>query len=92
AIRATGAPTQPNLDVEWEAAKTPAPDGSWVPETRPGHEGHAGIRYLDKGNKTQREDVRWQLAEMAAVRILTDDEVTAFGRPTEAGPATPSPP
>ena len=51
--------------------------GVWIPESRPGSAGHAGITNLDKGNSPQREALRWKLADLArgCVRILTDEEI-----------------
>ena len=67
-------PTQ-SLEVQWERATVLNDGGERVPETRPGWEGHAGIANLDKGNKTQRKSLQWQLADLATVRILSDAEV-----------------
>ena len=43
-----------------------------MPDTRAGHEGHAGIARLDErfGTKAQRKDLRAKLARVAAVSVL----------------------
>jgi hypothetical protein len=79
-----GLPVTPALDVEWERATTLTDAGDRVLETRPGWEGHAGIVNLDKGNKTQRDSLRWQLADCAEVRILTPDQLEEFAKPQES--------
>ena len=73
-------PPTPLLDVHWERATTATETGERVPETRPGWEGHAGVTNLDKGNKTQRDSLRWQLADGAEVQVLTLDEVAALAK------------
>lgn len=75
-------PETPPLDVVWERATAALETGERVPETRPGWEGHSGIPNLDCGNKTQKALLRSQLADRAAVRILTDEELASFGAPT----------
>lgn len=57
--------------------------GDRLLESRPGWEGHAGIANLDKGDKTQRDSLRWQLAEFAAIEILTPGLVAAIVDPEE---------
>lgn len=74
-------PATPALDIHWERATKVSDPGDRVPETRPGWEGHAGIANLDKGNKTQRDSLRWQLAECADVQILTPGQLTSFAEP-----------
>ena len=71
-------PPTPALDVHWEQATKSTEAGICVPETRPGSEGHAGIANLDKGNKTQRDSLRLQLAECAEVQILTPEQLGEF--------------
>jgi hypothetical protein len=88
-------PSTPPLEVEWERATRLTEAGERVPETRAGWEGHAGITNLDKGNKTQKEAMRWQLADLAEVRILTEEELASFGdqemsQGNGQPPATPS--
>ena len=73
----------PALDIHWERATTVTEAGDRVPEFRPGWEGHAGIANLDKGNKTQRDSLRWQLAEFAGIEILTPGMVAALAEPQE---------
>ena len=68
----------PALDIHWERATALTDAGDRVPEFRPGWEGHAGIANLDKGNKTQRDSLRWQLAESAAIEILTPGLLAAL--------------
>lgn len=77
-------PPTPALDVHWERATTVTETGDRVLETRPGWEGHAGIAHLNKGNKTQRNSLRLQLAECAEVQILTREQLAEF-----AGSKTP---
>ena len=71
-------PPTPVLDIQWERATILTDAGDRVPDDRPGWEGHAGIAHLDKGNKTQRDSLRWQLAECADVQILTAEQLAAF--------------
>lgn len=71
-------PPTPTLDVHWEQATKSTEAGIRIPETRPGSEGHAGIANLDKGNKTQRDSLRLQLAECAKVQILTPEQLAEF--------------
>jgi hypothetical protein len=71
-------PPTPVLDIHWERATTVNEIGDRVEETRPGWEGHAGITNLDKGNKTQRDSLRLQLAEIADVQILTPDQLASL--------------
>ncbi|MBP3958625.1 hypothetical protein J8F10_25540 [Gemmata sp. G18] len=71
-------PQTPPLEVEWERATRLTEAGDRVPETRTGWEGHAGITNLNKGNKTQREAIRWQLADLAVVQILSEEDLTSF--------------
>ena len=74
-------PPSPALDIHWERATTTTDTGEPVLEFRPGWEGHAGIANLDKGNKTQRDSLRWQLAECADIEILSPGQVAAFAEP-----------
>lgn len=76
-------PPTPALDIHWERATTVTEAGDRVPEFRSGWEGHAGIANLDKGNKTQRHSLRWQLAECADIEILTPGLVAALVEPEE---------
>jgi hypothetical protein len=78
-----GAERTPNLEVEWEQATQLTDSGERVPETRPGCEGHAGIANLDKGNKTQRNLLRMQLADFANVQILPKERLAALTEPDE---------
>ena len=71
-------PVTPHLEVEWESAMTLSESGERVPEMRDGWQGHAGIRNLDQGNKTQREALRWQLADIAIVQILGENELSDY--------------
>ena len=71
----------PALDIHWERATTVIDAGDRVPEFRPGWEGHAGVTNLERGNKTQRDSLRWQLAESAAIEILTPGLVAALVEP-----------
>ncbi len=71
-------PQTPNLDVQWERATISGADGVRVDDHRPGWEGHAGIAHLNTGNKTQRLSLRWQLADLARVQVLSDDDLQEF--------------
>ena len=77
------APVHPGLEVEWEPATILEPDGQRVPDHRAGFEGHAGIARLDDrfGTKTQRKDLRAQLARLASVQVLTDDALDRLAAP-----------
>jgi hypothetical protein len=86
-------PPTPSLDVHWERATVPNGSGERVPDMRPGWEGHAGIINLDKGNKTQRNSLRWQLAESAVIQVLSYEQVAEFARTaTEPSSTIPMPP
>jgi len=74
-------PPTPSLDVHWERATKVTDAGDRVPDIRPEWEGHAGIANLDKGNKTQRDSLRLQLAVCADVQILTQEVLSAFTKP-----------
>lgn len=74
-------PATPHLDVQWERATVLAADGSRVEDYRPGWEGHAGIANLNCGNKTQRLSLRWQLADLASVQVLSEDDIRSFVSP-----------
>jgi hypothetical protein len=77
-------PPTPALEVQWERATALNEAGERVPETRPGWEGHAGIANLDKGNKTQRKSLQWQLADLALVRVLTEADTSTSEAPPPA--------
>jgi hypothetical protein len=79
-------PPTPCLDVHWERATVHNEKGERLPKNRAGWEGHSGIANLDKGNKTQRDSLRWQLAESATIRVLSSEEITAFRQPEVAEP------
>ena len=73
-----GFPATAPLEIQWDPAKVRTPTGEWTLETRPGAAGHAGIAHLNEGNKTQREVLRSMLADLAAVRILTPEDIAEF--------------
>lgn len=61
-------PKMPNLDVEWERARTPDESGLLVPDNRPGALGHAGITNLGRSDildSGQRKRLRASLADAA---------------------------
>lgn len=68
----------PPLDVQWERATILTADGARGEDHRPGWEGHAGIAPLNVGNKTQRLSLRWQLADLARVQVLSADALREF--------------
>jgi hypothetical protein len=82
-----GFPATATFEIPWDPAKVRTPTGEWTLETRPGAAGHAGIAHLNQGNKTQREVLRSMLADIAAVRILTPEEIADFA---DSPPPTPS--
>jgi hypothetical protein len=90
APESNGNPPSPNLDVEWEQAMRRLIDGTYVKETRPGWEGHAGITGLDFGTKIQREAIRLALADLAELRMMSEAElVEARQLQTSQLPSTP---
>jgi hypothetical protein len=64
-----------NLDVVWEQAMIDLPDGTAEPDTRPGTNGHAGIRHLEKGTASQRRLARFRLSEAARAELLAPELV-----------------
>ena len=87
-VRAISAPDMPGvratprLDVVWERAVRPAPDGTGsVPDDRPGSKGHCGIDGLCNGTKAQKGKLRELLAESVppnGLVVLTDDQIASF--------------
>lgn len=70
----------PYLEVVWSTAERRV-DGVWVPDDRPGHQGHASILNIDKASSQQRYQIRYRLAKLAAesgVQILTSSDFAAF--------------
>ena len=86
AVRAAETGTEPKLDVHWERATMLTPAGERVLEMRPGWDGHAGITNLDCGNKPHRAALRLYLADIAEMRVLTVEDLTA----TDGGSDDPS--
>jgi hypothetical protein len=64
-----------NLDVVWEQAMLDLPDGTATSDARPGTDGHAGIRHLEKGTTSQRKLARFRLSEVARSELLAPDLV-----------------
>ena len=63
----------PSLDVEWEPLMTRSADRRWIPDSRPGAEGHAVITGLMRGGAVSRihtKSLRSQLADLAEVILL----------------------
>ncbi len=66
-------PAVPSLDVQWEPLLRTEPDGSALPDDRPGADGHAGIAGLMRGgavNKLHTKSLRSQLADLATITLL----------------------
>jgi hypothetical protein len=67
-------PEVPSLDVQWERLMVTNENGRWVPDTRPGASGHAGIAGLLRGGPVSRlhtQSLRSQLADLAAAILLS---------------------
>lgn len=86
--RPDGTPATPPLDVVWERAETPAPDGTGtVPDTREGSSGHCGIDGLYRGTKPQKAKLRELLADAVppgGLVVLTEDQIAGFRQPTSS--------
>jgi hypothetical protein len=73
-----------SLDVVWEQAMIDLPDGIAIPDTRPGAEGHAGIRHLEKGTSAQRRLARFLLSEAARAGLLPPELPREWAEPTDS--------
>lgn len=66
-------PDVPSLDVQWERLMMADGNDQWVPDPRPGAEGHAGIAGLVRGGPVIRlhtQSLRSQLADLAAAALI----------------------
>ena len=81
--RPDGAPETPRLQVVWERAFRPAPDGSGhtVQDDRPGSQGHCGIDHLYCGTAAQKGKLREQLADAVQpgdLIVMSDEQIESF--------------
>jgi hypothetical protein len=92
AIRQVRVSPGQSLDVVWEQAMIDLTDGNAVPDTRPGAEGHVGIRHLEKGTPGERKIARFRLAEAARAEVLPPEMVSECAADVESTGLDPSSP
>lgn len=91
AIRQVLVTPDQGLDVVWERAVIDQPDGSAIPDTRQGADGHAGVRHLEKGSSGQRRLARFRLAEAAKAELLPEELVAEWADRAEPTGEEPTP-